>query len=924
MRVFLPTLPLSAVALAVSLALSACGGDSPDKLLASARQYLEKNDTNAASIELKNALAKDPNLAEARFLLGKTLLESGDAVGAEVELAKALDLKYSADAVAVQMSRSLLVRAQFKKVLDDYAKLEPSDAGQRAELKTNIAVANAALGKQAEAEAAFAAAVAAKSDHAPALLGQARLKVAARDLSGAMTLIDSVLAKNDKDIDALMFKAGLQSFNGDKAAAQALFRKVVELKPAYAPAHTSLIMADLQEGRLDSAQKQLDAMQKVLPKNPQTYYVQGMLGLQQKNLTVAREAAQTLLKMATNDPRALQLAGMVEFEARADLQAQEYLSQAVARAPELELARRMLIRSYLRTGQTNKAIAALQPALQEDKPAAVMLTLAGEVYMQAGDPGKAESYFTRANAMEPGNAANRTALAIIHTTKGETERGIAELEQIAADDKGVSADMALIAASMGQKRFDQALKAIATLEKKQPDNLMVHNLRAGALHGKGDIAGARKSLEKALTVNPAYFPAAAALARLDLEDRKPDQAAQRFEAVLAKDPKSVQSLLALAELKSRQSGGESKAVELIRQAISVAPNDAVARVALINFQLAAKDAKGAMSAAQDALLALPDRPEVLDAAGRAMQENGDYNQALTVYSKLATLLPNSPQSYLRMAEVNMAAKNREAARESVNKGLQLQPDSLPLQRAAIALDLEAKRYTEALTRTRAMQKQQPKQNVGYLLEGDVHAAQRAWPEAANAYRNGLKAAESTELNIRLHSALVAAGQAAEATKVADGWLKSHAKDHAFRMYLSGLAVSKKDYAAAAALQKRVLDDQPNNAAVMNDYAWTLGKLGDPKALALAEQANKLAPNQPALMDTLAMLLVEKGQAARGVEILRKAVELAPQAAEIRVNFARALLKSGDKSSARKELDTVAKLGDKYPNQAEVAELLKGL
>ena len=50
----------------------------------------------------------------------------------------------------------------------------------------------------------------------------------------------------------------------------------------------------------------------------------------------------------------------------------------------------------------------------------------------------------------------------------------------------------------------------------------------------------------------------------------------------------------------------------------------------------------------------------------------------------------------------------------------------------------------------------------------------------------------------------------------------------------------------------------------------------------------------------------------------------PQAADIRLNYARALLKAGKKSEARKELEMLAKLGEKYPAQAEVAALLKGL
>ena len=46
--------------------------------------------------------------------------------------------------------------------------------------------------------------------------------------------------------------------------------------------------------------------------------------------------------------------------------------------------------------------------------------------------------------------------------------------------------------------------------------------------------------------------------------------------------------------------------------------------------------------------------------------------------------------------------------------------------------------------------------------------------------------------------------------------------------------------------------------------------------------------------------------------------------DIRLNLARALLKGGDKSGARRELETLSKLGDKDARQSEVNDLLKSL
>jgi len=112
--------------------------------------------------------------------------------------------------------------------------------------------------------------------------------------------------------------------------------------------------------------------------------------------------------------------------------------------------------------------------------------------------------------------------------------------------------------------------------------------------------------------------------------------------------------------------------------------------------------------------------------------------------------------------------------------------------------------------------------------------------------------------------------------------------------------------------------------VLNNLAWVAGQMKDPKAVEYAEKANSLAPNQAHIMDTLGTLLVENGDTARGVELLRKASALEPKSATIRLNLAKGLIKAGQKDDAKRELEVLAKLGSQFPQQAEVTELMKRL
>ena len=920
-----PRKALGAAALVLTLLAAGCGKGSPEAMLASAKEYLAKNDAPAAAIQLKNVLSKNPDSAEARFLLGRALLDSGDAVAAEVELRKALDLKFAEDQIVPVLARAMLAQGQSKKLLEQYENKVPGTGETVADLKATLGQAYASLGQFDKARAAFEDALKSSADYARARLGLARLQAIQKDLPGALQIVEAILAKAPQNADAWHFKADLLRAADKRDEAVEAYGKAIAINPKLVSAHAAIIMTHLGQQKPELAAKQFEAMEKAVPRHPQTLYMKALLAYTKKDFQAAKAATEALLKVTPKSPLALQMAGMVAYENGSDVQAQEYLGKALSAAPGLDFGRRVMTLSYLRSRQPVKALATLQPVLHGDDTSPPWLALAGQVYMQNGDVQLAEEFFARAAKVDPRNARNRTALALTRMQLGRSEQAFGELEEIAASDEGVTADMALISSALRQRQFDKALGAIARLEKKQPDNPMVFNLRGNTLAAKGDLKGARESFERALRLNAAYFPAAASLARMDLAEKKPEDALKRFEAVLAKDPKNVSALLASAELRLRAGGKPEEVAGILAKAIAAAPEDPAPRVAQINLHMAQKDNAKAVAAVRDALAVLPDKPEILDIAGRVMQQTGDANQALAHYGKLSTLLPNAAQPYLRMAEIQMAAKNRDTARASINKGLAVQPDSIPLQRAMIMIDLDAGRFTEALNRARELQKTHPKDTAGYVIAGDVHVAQKAWVEAATAYRGGLKLAEnSTDLAQRLYIALNAGGQAAEGSRFADSWLKAHPKDAKFRVFLAEMANSRKDYAAAATHYRAVLADQPKNPGLLNNLAWALGELHDPKALSYAEEANKLAPNQAPIMDTLGMLLVDKGDFERGLDLLRKAVELAPEATAVRFNLAKSLIKANKKADARKELETLAKLGDKFAGQAEVGKLLQGL
>jgi putative PEP-CTERM system TPR-repeat lipoprotein len=916
---------MTLTALVTSLLLAGCADESPEKRIASAKEYLQKNDTKAAVIEIKNALQKNPDSGEARFLLGSTLLKEGNPVAAEVELRKAQAAKYADAQVVPELARAMLMLGQAKKVVDEFGPTKLGVPTADARLQTLLAGAYAALGKADEAKAALAAALAADPKYAEALLLSARQKAAARDVDGALAVVDDVVAREPANADAWKLKGDLVLYGKNQPEeALAAYRKTLATEPKYIAAHVAIFNMLMQQGKLEDAAKQLDELKRFAAKNPQTRFMEAQLAYQRKDFKAAREIAQALAQQVPNNPRALELAGAAELQAGAPAQAQIYLDKALRLAPALPLARRLLIVSYLRSGQPAKALAELNAGAGKDGLPPALYSLAGEVHLQNGDAKKAEEYFAKALKQDPDDARKRTALAITHLASGKGEAAIGELQDIAAADSGTTADLALISAHLRAKDFAKALAAIDKLEAKQPDKPLAANLRARVLLAQKDTAGARKNFERALSIDPNYFAAAASLAQLDLADKKPDDAKKRFEALLAKNPKNAQALLALAQLAANQRAPQEEIAGLLGKAIDANPTDATPRLLLIDLYLRSGDNKQALAAAQSAVAAMPRNLDLLAALGRVQQVSGDLNQAVSTYGKVVAQQPLSPVPLVRLAEAQTVNKDLKAAEQSLRKALELKPDLLDAQRGLMLLAVGDKRYAEAIKIARTVQEQRPKQGLGLTFEGEVNAARGDWPAAIAAYKASLQLEPNSELAARLHAAIVQSGKAKEADQFAATWMNAHPKDIRFTAYLAEAALARKDYAAAEKLYQNVLKLQPESALALNNLAWVTLQLQKDGALGYAEKANQLMPNQTQFMDTLAMVLSAKGENAKAIELQNRAVALQPGNNALKLNLARLYIAAGDKARARTELDALVKLGESSPVSQEATAFLKVL
>ncbi len=187
-----------------------------------------------------------------------------------------------------------------------------------------------------------------------------------------------------------------------------------------------------------------------------------------------------------------------------------------------------------------------------------------------------------------------------------------------------------------------------------------------------------------------------------------------------------------------------------------------------------------------------------------------------------------------------------------------------------------------------------------MLEADVAAADKRWPDVSAAMQQAYQRAKTPQIVLGLRKALILEGKTADAQRVVADWIKANPKDAMVRMQLADEAVATGRNAEALEAYKTINTLVPGNAVVLNNLAWTANKQSDPKAVEYAERVLKAAPNVAGVMETAGTVFFDHGQTQRGLTLLKQAAERAPKVSVVRLGYARALAKSGDKDGARKQ------------------------
>jgi len=913
--------------LLLSLLIVGCGnfGLGEEQLLQRARHYMEQREYVSAAIEARNTLQKNPDNAEARYLLGSITLDYGDYATAEREFRLADLAGWGNGLARIGRARALLELGEFQELITDIGLEADYPTTVKADLLALRAAAEASLEEIDKAHATLREAVALDPTSFQVVMTQIQLLLDEDDLQAAAAEIGAALESYPDNPELLLLQAKIALAEEDIGAGMQLLQTIIESDPPgfitiYAVnARLMLVQQLILDQNLEEAQRYMAPLFGRTANAPYTNYLGGLLAFELGEYDLAEQRLLKVLEMAPDHVPTRLLFAAVNFAQQDYEQAAYFLSKYLAVNPGHLAARKLLGRSYMLLGQTDNAIEVMEQGTSADD--AELLALVGLSELQRGNLEAGIVGLKNALAEAPDSVALRKELVLAYLSTGESSLAIQELQYLVKkDDTELHTESLLITAFLQAGEFERAIELSLELLSRNPQNPAITSLVGTVFAASGDKQEARKYFNRALSIRQDFFPATIALARVEELEGNTDKAIVLYRNLVESQVDSVVPLLALARLEGQQ-GNTQQVVDILQAASKAFPGESRPRLLLAEYYLGEKQYKKAELLLEETAQTNPGKPDVLLLQARLLIATGRYQEAATALTGFLEIYPQSALAQVLLAEAHLRMGSVQHARELLQRVITQHPDDVSALALMTRIEILSGNLDQAMRYSQRIQQEYPALYLGYELLGDVWVAKKDDVEAVKQYDQAWERMRRSEIAIRRAEVALRLGDEATAVEPLLSWLGDHPGDLRVRRFLASSYYSTGRDEQAITEYLRVLAINPDDVAALNNLAWIYFQGDDPDARAMAEHAYRLEPDNPEVLDTYGWILLQQGAVDKGRQLLQQASKLLPDVAEVSYHFAVALHLSGDQQQARAILEALVAEGKPFDGSEHARQLL---
>jgi tetratricopeptide (TPR) repeat protein len=562
---------------------------------------------------------------------------------------------------------------------------------------------------------------------------------------------------------------------------------------------------------------------------------------------------------------------------------------------------------------------------QNSPDIAKMYVEIGSVYAIKKNWQAAETSYRKALAIEPTFLPARVALTGLYLATGQEEKAEEELVIATRAEPENEQLLHVLGNFYSQsRRFDEYESLYRDLLQKKPKSMVAKKRMTEILLMRGEMKEASAHVEQILKERPDDTDGHYFRGRLYLAERNYQKANDELSLVTNKQPMFGSGFyhLALAQigLKQMRQGRGS-----LLKAAELAPLWLPPRLTLAQVYLTSGDHELAWQESERILKLSPDNRSALLVAGAAQLRKGDAGKALTLFRKAQSLNPKDPAPYINLGAVYVIQKNYAQALKEYAEALRLDSDRFEALSSIAGIHVALGNRHAAFDRVQQHLTKTKRQAEVHELLGQLSLQGKDYGKGIEHFERAI------QLNPELLSAYLLIGNAYATQRKFDRAIEEYEKviqknPQAIPPYmlLGILHELKQQPAKANEYYKKLLDINKEFVPAANNLAWNYAEHGGnlDSALALAQKARELSPENPQIADTLGWIYYKKGAYASAIGLLKESTEkLQNKNPTVLYHLGMAQHRGGDTASARENLKKALAMDQTFRGAEEARQTL---
>ncbi|MFO6424142.1 XrtA/PEP-CTERM system TPR-repeat protein PrsT [Motilimonas sp. KMU-193] len=929
---------LSYVIFICIVGLQGCGEGSIDEQAAfqQAQSYQQQNDHKSAIIELKNVLKVNPQRIEAQQLLAQSYETIGMYLFAEKELSKVVAQQDTPEN-RLALAKVLLVLGDNQRVAQ---LLEPVDiwsdeiAVDRFALQAQLALLSDQLTKQEQNDQALAYLAQARELEkvtAELLFASALQALEFDELDQALTNLDQALKQQPLFAKAMQLRGKVLMAKEDYPQAIEQFKQLAQQQHANPDVLVNLARAYLLDEQDELLEQTLAKILQAIPNHVEANYLKAYLLLEDKQYQAALDMADKVLGLDGAHIAAHFVAATSAYSLEQYEKAFAHITKVTYAYPNYSDGIKLKAAIEFKLGDELAATETLSVLNSSDfnQQDASLLKAAGQAMLNNNDFTLSRQLFAQAAQLAQDDQSLSLLMAKAAFLQPDIEQGIAQLQEVQKQlPEQAEIEVALILNYLKKRDYNEALQRAVALQKRLPESEVGWLLQGAAYFLNEQFEPAEQAFLQALTIAPNNKSALYNLAALALKNKDYALAKQRYQEVLVQDKTDLRSLMQLHYLAIR-AGELEQALDYLNQALSYHPDNLEVNLPMIEYLFFNNRPQQALVLANNMLekhpQPTPAQAKILFYSGVLLQHFQQWDLAKQRLEAFTARYPASYLGHFHLAFAYAMSDDLAAARRELDKALQANVFYPPMAMLDIRLLLSERKYIETREAINSYRQRFPNTAMVDEMQARLELAQGNIADSIRYYERALQAAETNFLLVQLANAHWSIGEEQQAIKLLSQWLERYQQDVlALRVLSDYQMLAGLDQAAIASLV-RLSDLVEPDYHIENNLAWLYQKQGNfPQALKHAQSAHDMAPNNPGVLDTLAVILLHQGDGITAERLLTRAVQAAPDNPEIQHHLAQAMIKNGKKEEAKAVLEKlIADFAD-YPALTESKALLSSL